>query len=152
MMWHPLFMGKQNFNGNYCIKNFFSRTFLDNFLPQLQTLSILHPNKPINIRPLSSILSTIRFRKHVSLPGLLSSVRTSLAAIPDPVNHRGFSLVEGMMAGVAVFMFKTPSLLDLDRSARGQDGQEFGGREPPEPVWRSPCSFGHRPEGTSRPD
>ena len=64
-------------------------------------------------------MSTIRFRKHVSLPGLLSSVRTPFAAAPDPVNHRGFPLIDCLMAGVAVFTFKSPSLLAFDRSARG---------------------------------
>ena len=65
-------------------------------------------------------MSIIRFRKHVSMPGLLSTIRTSFAAVRDPVKHRGFTLVDGLMSGTAVFKFKAPSLLSFDRVARGK--------------------------------
>ena len=55
--------------GYALIENYFSQTLLNNVLPEWKTLSIVHTNKPTTIRSLSSILSTIRFRKHVSLSG-----------------------------------------------------------------------------------
>ncbi|MCY4101399.1 MAG: hypothetical protein OXF46_10850 [Rhodobacteraceae bacterium] len=71
-------------------------------------MSILQINKPIQIRISSSTMSKIRFRKHVSMPGLLSTVRRVFAAVPDPVKHRGFTIVDCLMSGAAVFKFKSP--------------------------------------------
>jgi len=76
--------------GDYdAIENYFSQTSCDSFSPELQKSSILQINKPMHIRQSSSAMSTIRFRKHVSIPGLLSTIRTTFTDIPDPVRHRG---------------------------------------------------------------
>ncbi len=60
-------------------------------------------------------------RKHVSMPGLLSTVRKVFNAIPDPVNNRGFTLTDCLMSGLAMFHLKSPSLLDFDQRTRGKD-------------------------------
>ncbi|MXZ50657.1 MAG: transposase [Rhodobacteraceae bacterium] len=65
-------------------------------------------------------MSKIRFRKHASIPGLLSTIRTSFTDIPDPVRHRGFTIVDCLMSGAAIFKLKAPSLLYFDRMVRGE--------------------------------
>ena len=52
--------------GSEVAKNCFSQTLGDNFLPELQKLSMFNTSKPIKIRQTSSTMSRISFRKHVS--------------------------------------------------------------------------------------
>ena len=61
-------------------------------------------------------------RRHLSMPGLLSSVRRAFDAVPDSVDPRGLSLSDCLMSGLAVFCLKMPSLLQFDSQVRlGED-------------------------------
>ena len=46
------------------------------------------------------------FRKHLSMPGMLSEVRESFDSIPDPVVSRGITLSDCLMTGFGVFNLK----------------------------------------------
>ena len=58
-------------------------------------------------------------RRHVSMPGLLSTVRKVFDTVPDPTSHRDFSLSDDLMSGRAVFALTYPSLLKVDNATRG---------------------------------
>ncbi len=60
-------------------------------------------------------------RRHLSMPGLLSSVRTTFASIPDTVRYRAYSLSDCLMAGLALFTLKYPSLRQFDKQARSEE-------------------------------
>ncbi len=67
-------------------------------------------------------MSRNTLRRHLSMPGLLSSVRRAFDAVPDPVDPRGLSLSDCLMSGLAVFSLKMPSLLQFDSQVRfGED-------------------------------
>ena len=67
-------------------------------------------------------MSRNKLRRHLSMPGLLSSVRRAFDAVPDPVDPRGLSLSDCLMSGLAVFSLKMPSLLQFDSMVRlGED-------------------------------
>ena len=63
-------------------------------------------------------MSKLRFRKTLSIPGLLRQVRASFGRIEDPVVSRGLNLTDCLMSGLAIFALKYPSLLQFDRDAR----------------------------------
>ena len=97
-------------------------------------------------------MSKIRFRRHLSMPQLLSMAGRVFESIPDPVTHRGFPLRDCRLSGMAVFFLNMPSLLQCDRKTRGTIDDPsvpfnlrtlFG-------VPKAP--FGYLPQGTSRPD
>ena len=54
-------------------------------------------------------------RKTLSMPGLLAAVRGCFQAIDDDTAGRGFTLVDYLMSGLAVFGLKYASLLQFDR-------------------------------------
>ena len=56
-----------------------------------------------------------KLRRHVSMPGLLSTVGKVFSTVPDPVVNRGFTLRDCLMSGLAVYHLKSPSLLDFDQ-------------------------------------
>ena len=60
-----------------------------------------------------------RLGQHLSASGLLSTIRQRFARIPD-VHRRGgqIPLIDGLMAGLAVFRLKCPSLLHFDQKRR----------------------------------
>ncbi len=60
-------------------------------------------------------------RRHLSMPGLLSSVRKTFASIPDTVRYRKYSLPDCLMAGLALFTLKYPSLLQFDTQTRSEE-------------------------------
>ncbi|MCY4306616.1 MAG: hypothetical protein OXC62_17845, partial [Aestuariivita sp.] len=60
------------------------------------------------------------FRKHPSMPGLLKSVGTSFAALPDERRTRSITLKDGLLSALAVFHQKVPSLLQFDVMMRNQ--------------------------------
>ncbi len=64
-------------------------------------------------------MSKYKLRRHLSMPGLLTSVRQVFNTVPDPVNNRGFTLTNCLMSGLAVFLLKCPSLLNFDQITRG---------------------------------
>ena len=60
-----------------------------------------------------------RFRKDLSMPGMLAEMRRCFERVADPVACRGLKLSECLMSGLAVFSLKYPSLLQFERDARG---------------------------------
>ncbi len=60
-------------------------------------------------------------RRHLSMPGLLSSVRKAFVSIPDPFRYRQYSLPDCLMAGLAIFALKYPSLLQFDTQTRSEE-------------------------------
>ncbi len=55
------------------------------------------------------------FRKALSAPGLLNTVRQCFDAIKDTQTSRGIELTDYLMSGLAVFGLKYPSLLQFDQ-------------------------------------
>ena len=74
------------------------------------------------------------FRKHLSMPGMLSEVRECFDSIPDPVVSRGITLSGCLMTGLGVFSLKMTSLLSFDEKIRSD--------ESPEPVENFKSLFG----------
>lgn len=66
-----------------------------------------------------------RMRKHLSAPGLLSSVRKRFKNIKDPLSGRtDYSIENCLMSGLAIFGLKFPSLLQFDKSREDEDIKE----------------------------
>ena len=61
------------------------------------------------------------FRKTLSAPGLLRLVRESFQRIDDPVVSRGLNLTDCLMAALAMFGMKYPSLLSFEKDAHDED-------------------------------
>ena len=59
-------------------------------------------------------------RKTLSKPGLLDVTRRCFERIDDTVSGRGFTLVDYLMSGLAVFSLKYDSLLQFDRAAHDE--------------------------------
>jgi hypothetical protein len=60
-----------------------------------------------------------RLRKALSAPGMLKTIRDSFASVPDPRGARvEIPLSDALMAGLAVFGLKYPSLLKFDEASR----------------------------------
>ena len=60
-----------------------------------------------------------KFRKDLSMPGMVAEMRRCFERIEDGVSSRGPSLSDCLMSGLAIFALKHPSLLRFDRDARG---------------------------------
>ena len=60
-----------------------------------------------------------KFRKDLSMPGMLAEMRRCFERVEDPVASRGVTLADCLMSGLAVFALKYPSLLQFERDARG---------------------------------
>jgi len=58
--------------------------------------------------------SPLRFRKTLSLPGMLKQVRSAFGKIADTCKGTGYSLSDVMMSGLAIFGLKYASLLQFD--------------------------------------
>ena len=58
------------------------------------------------------------FRKHLSMPGMLSEVRKCFDNVPDLVVSRGLTLSDCLMTGLAVFSLKMTSMLSFDEKIR----------------------------------
>lgn len=56
-----------------------------------------------------------KFRKHISAPGLLKTVRNRFEKIPDHRINPEISQPDALMSGLAVFSLKYPSLLQFDQ-------------------------------------
>jgi hypothetical protein len=59
-----------------------------------------------------------RMRKHLSATGLLEAMRLSFSKVKDPLQEKTkkYELVDCLMSGLAIFSFKSPSLLDFDQN------------------------------------
>ena len=62
-----------------------------------------------------------RLRKTLSKPGLLDATGRCFKEIDDTVSGRGFTLVDYLMSGLAVFSLKYSSLLAFDDAAHGDN-------------------------------
>ncbi|MCY4306069.1 MAG: hypothetical protein OXC62_15030 [Aestuariivita sp.] len=65
------------------------------------------------------------FQKHPSMPGLLKSVGTSFAALPDERRTRSITLKDGHLSALSVFHQKFPSRLQFDVMMRDGVWGEF---------------------------
>ena len=63
-----------------------------------------------------------KFRKTLSMPGLLAQMRRCFEGVEDEVAGRGLSLADCLMSGLAIFSLKYPSLLQFEQDARGSGG------------------------------
>lgn len=84
-----------------------------------------------------------RLRKGLGKKGLLKVVRESFEVISDTVNGRGFSLVDYLMSGLAVFSLKYPSLLAFERSV-GSKNIISSNLKSLYGVWKTPSDSGLR--------
>ena len=66
---------------------------------------------------------TPRFRRNLSAPGLIRIMRGCFERIEDPVKARRTPLADNLMAALAMFMFKYPSMLRFDGAVRGGEGE-----------------------------
>ena len=64
------------------------------------------------------------FRKHLSMPGMLSEVRECFDSIPDPVVSRGITLSGCLMTALGVFSLKMTSLLSFEEKIRSDESRE----------------------------
>ncbi|ASJ74601.1 transposase [Granulosicoccus antarcticus] len=64
-----------------------------------------------------------RFRPDVSMPGLLTTVRTAFDKVNDKRRQASvqYSMSDSLMAGLAIFSLKYPSLLMFDQHARSSE-------------------------------
>ena len=60
-----------------------------------------------------------KFRKDLSMPGMVAEMRRCFERIEDAVPSRGLTLSDCLMSGLAIFALKYPSLLRFERDARG---------------------------------
>ncbi len=65
-------------------------------------------------------------RRHVSIPGLLSTVRRSFDTILDPVRHRQYSLSDCLISGLPLFALKCPSLMEYDAKTNKHSNPALG--------------------------
>ena len=72
-----------------------------------------------------------KFRKALSMPGLLAEMRRCFEAVEDEVAGRGLTLADCLMSGLAIFALKYPSLLQFEQDARGL------GESAHEPRWEN---------------
>ena len=71
-----------------------------------------------------------KFRKDLSMPGMLAEARRCFERVEDRVPGRGLNLADCLMSGLAVFSLKHPSLLRFEQDARGLgDGADGTRRE-----------------------
>jgi len=59
-----------------------------------------------------------KLRKQFNKKSLIHTVRSCFEQIADPKISRGFTLVDYLMSGFAVFSLKCPSLLEFDQTIR----------------------------------
>ena len=64
---------------------------------------------------LSGKMSKDSFRKDLSMPGLLREMRECFDRVPDLIISRGITLSDCLMAGLAMFSLKIPSMLKYDQ-------------------------------------
>ena len=60
-----------------------------------------------------------KYRKVLSMPGLLAEMRRCFDEVEDEVAGRGLNLAQCLMSGLAIFALKYLSLLQFERDARG---------------------------------
>ena len=76
---------------------------------------------------MSQATSERRQRRHLHFDALIKLVRERFETIPDPRRCPTFSLADTLMAGLAMFSLKDPSLLAFQRRARDHNlGSVFG--------------------------
>ena len=92
---------------------------------------------------LSGKMSKDSFRKDLSMPGLLREMRECFDRVPDLIVSRGITLSDCLMAGLAMFSLKIPSMLKYDQLVRLDENAVqaknlkslFGVKQPPSDTW-----------------
>ena len=92
---------------------------------------------------LSGKMSKDSFRKDLSMPGLLREMRECFDRVPDLIISRGITLSDCLMAGLAMFSLKIPSMLKYDQLVRLDENTVqaknlkslFGVKQPPSDTW-----------------
>ena len=92
---------------------------------------------------LSGKMSKDSFRKDLSMPGLLREMRECFDRVPDLIVSRGITLSDCLMAGLAMFSLKIPSMLKYDQLVRLDENTVqaknlkslFGVKRPPSDTW-----------------
>ena len=83
-----------------------------------------------------------RLRRHLSMPGLLATVRTVFGTDPESINPRGFCPA----CGLVVFTLKFPSFIQFDAAIRN-------GEEPAQlTILKSPFKVRAVPQDTCMRD
>ena len=67
-----------------------------------------------------------KFRKDLSMPGMMAEMRRCFESVADAVPGRGLNLADCLMSGLAVFSLKYPSLLRFEQDARGLGDKSDG--------------------------
>ena len=62
----------------------------------------------------NSKATPLRFRKTLSIPGMLKQVRSAFGKIVDTCKGSEYGLIDVLMSGLAIFWLKYPSLLKFD--------------------------------------
>lgn len=62
-----------------------------------------------------------QFKKHLSIPGILHSLRKSFAQVTDNKPASDYSVVDCLMCGMAIFGMKYPSLLKFEDDVRAEE-------------------------------
>lgn len=57
-------------------------------------------------------------KRHVSVTGLLKIIRGQFEKTPENIGREGISLADCLMSGLAIFMLKSPSLLNFDENRK----------------------------------
>ena len=92
---------------------------------------------------LSGKMSKDSFRKDLSMPGLLREMRECFDRVPDLIISRGITLSDCLMAGLAMFSLKIPSMLKYDQLVRLDENTVqaknlkslFGVKQPPSDTY-----------------
>ena len=92
---------------------------------------------------LSGKMSKDSFRKDLSMPGLLREMRECFDRVPDLIISRGITLSDCLMAGLAMFSLKIPSMLKYGQLVRLDENTVqaknlkslFGVKQPPSDTW-----------------
>ena len=92
---------------------------------------------------LSGKMSKDSFRKDLSMAGLLREMRECFDSVPDLIISRGITLSDCLMAGLAIFNLKIPSMLKYDQLVRLDEStvqaktlrSQFGVKRPPSDSW-----------------
>ena len=91
---------------------------------------------------MSSTKPTRRERRSLHFDALIAAMRTDFEQVPDARRSPDFSLPDTLMAGLALFSLKDPSLLAFQRRARDPNLRSVFGLQaiPSDTPSSAPCS------------
>lgn len=88
--------------------------------------------------------SSPRRRRHLPFDALITDARRRFECLPDPRRCPTFPLADALMAGLALFCLKDPSLLAFQRRGRDHNLQAVFGLQviPSDTQMRTRCRTG----------